>query len=229
MGPRGARGAKLELRRKGAFPSWSLGTRLNGVQLYYALPPGIIPGAGVEPIFRLRHQPGADRIVMQVIDFLAQHFFGNDLLGMEPFLPDLVITRDLGRLLIILELVQNPSLLILRQAGDDLLGGVAFKIPNDTAQFITGGHQVQMVVQDDVGIDLQAFMLTAKLEGVEEQVEIGLSSEEGNPLDHRAGEEVRDACFSDGVAAAPGARGLRGGEAEIRRKTAFPSGAWERD
>ena len=55
-----------------------------------------MPGAGVKPIFRPRHQPGAHRIVMQVIDLLAQHLLGDDLLGMKPFLPDLIIAFDLG-------------------------------------------------------------------------------------------------------------------------------------
>ena len=64
-----------------------------------------------------------------------------------------------------------------------------------------------MVVQDDVGIELQAFMLTAILEGVEEEVEIGFTGEEGQPVDHGAGEEVRDAWFSDGIAGSHGVWG----------------------
>jgi hypothetical protein len=47
-----------------------------------------------------------------------------------------------------------------------------------------------MVVQDDISIDLQAFMLTAKPEGVDKNVKIGFPGEEGNPLDHREGDEV---------------------------------------
>ena len=65
-----------------------------------------------------------------------------------------------------------------------------------------------MVVQDDISMDLQALMLTAKLEGVDENVKIGFPGEEGNPLDHRTGDEVRTAWFSDGVAATHGAWGL---------------------
>ena len=62
-----------------------------------------------------------------------------------------------------------------------------------------------MVVQDDISIDLQAFMLTTKLEGLNEDIKIGFPGEEGNPLDHRAGDEVRTAWFSDGIAASHGA------------------------
>ena len=36
---------------------------------------------------------------MQVIDLLMQHFFGDDLLGMKPFLPDLISALGLGWLL----------------------------------------------------------------------------------------------------------------------------------
>jgi len=54
-----------------------------------------------------------------------------------------------------------------------------------------------MVVQDGISIDSQAFMLTAKLEGVNENIKIGFPGEEGNPLDNRAGDEVRTAWFSD--------------------------------
>ncbi len=47
-----------------------------------------------------------------------------------------------------------------------------------------------MIVQDDIGVKLQALMLTAKLEGVEENIEIGLPGEDGEPFDRRAGDEV---------------------------------------
>jgi hypothetical protein len=51
-------------------------------------------------------------------------------------------------------------------------------------------------------------MLAAKLEGVDEDVEIGFPRENRNPLDHRAGDEVRDAGLSDRIAASHGAWGL---------------------
>jgi hypothetical protein len=92
---------------------------IQGVQLNQALPPGIIPGAGVDPIFRPLHYPDAHRIMMQVIDLLMQHLLGDDLLGVKPFLPDLVIALGLVRLLIIPELIQDPGLLILHQPGDE--------------------------------------------------------------------------------------------------------------
>jgi len=69
--------------------------------------------------------------MMQVVDLLLQHIFRDDLLGMKPFLPDLISALGLGRLLMILELVQDPGLLILLQPGDEKLGGIAFKIPDD--------------------------------------------------------------------------------------------------
>ena len=48
-----------------------------------------------------------------------------------------------------------------------------------------------MVVQDDISMDSQAFMLTAKLEGVNEDIKIGFPGEEGNPFYYREGDEVR--------------------------------------
>jgi hypothetical protein len=49
-----------------------------------------------------------------------------------------------------------------------LANAIIFKIPDDIRQFVTGHHQVQMVVQDDISIDSQALMLTAKPEGVDD-------------------------------------------------------------
>ena len=69
--------------------------------------------------------------------------------------------------------------MILLQPGDEKLGGIAFKIPDDIGQFVTGDHQMQMVVQDDIGIDFQAFMLAAKPEGVDKDVKIGFPGERG--------------------------------------------------
>jgi hypothetical protein len=47
---------------------------------------------------------------------------------------------------------------------------------------------VQVVVQDDVSVDFQAFVLAAELKGVDEEVEVGFAGEEGKPLDYRAGD-----------------------------------------
>jgi hypothetical protein len=191
---------------------------------------------------------------------------------MKPFLPDLLVAPGLGRLFMILKLIQHPGLLILLQPGDKLLGSVALKIPDGIRQLVTGDHQVQMVVQDDISIDLQAFMLLAKFVGAHPcvrphegghtgpplrksprgwreliisfaqsfflyplsppagervrvrgdkkkklfataiYVKIGFPDEEGNPLDHRAGDEVGDAGLSDGIAGSHGSRGRKGGD-----------------
>jgi hypothetical protein len=49
-----------------------------------------------------------------------------------------------------------------------LANAIIFKIPDDIRQFVAGHHQVQMIVQDDIGIDFQALMLAAELEGVDD-------------------------------------------------------------
>jgi hypothetical protein len=126
----------------------------QGIQLNQVLPPGIIPGDGVDPIFRPGHHPEAHRVVMEVLDLLLQHRLRDDLLGMKPFLPDLVVAPGFGRLLMILQLIQDPGLLIMLQLGDDALGGVTLEIPDELRQFVPRDHQVQMVVQDDLGIEL---------------------------------------------------------------------------
>lgn len=66
-------------------------------------------------------------------------------------------------------------------------------------------------------------MLTAKLEGVEENIEIGLPGEDGEPFNHRAGDEVCPSWVSNGIAGSHGSRRRKRGEAELRRKMAFPS------
>jgi hypothetical protein len=80
-----------------------------------------------------------------------------------------------------------------------------------------------MVIQNDIGIELQAFMLAAKQEGVEENVKIRLSGEERNPFDYREGDEVQTAWLSNGIAASHGSRGDTEAKLELRRKRAFPS------
>jgi hypothetical protein len=152
-----------------------------------------------------------------------QHYLGDNLLGMNPFLPDLVVAPGLGRLLIILQLIQDPGLLILLQLGDEALGGVALEIPDDISQFRPSHKQVQVIIQDGIGIDFQAFMLAAELEGVDEDVKVGFPGEDGDPFDHRAGDEVGDSGLSNRISASHGAKRRQGGEAELRRKMAFPS------
>jgi hypothetical protein len=48
-----------------------------------------------------------------------------------------------------------------------------------------------MVVQDDISIDLEVFILTAKPKGVDENVKIGFPGKDRNPFDHGASDEVR--------------------------------------
>jgi hypothetical protein len=55
---------------------------------------------------------------------MMQHLFRGDLLGVKAFLPDLVVAPGFVRLLIILELIQDPGLLILLQPGDEQLGSI---------------------------------------------------------------------------------------------------------
>lgn len=69
-----------------------------------------------------------------------------------------------------------------------------------------------MVVQDDISIDFQALMLAAKLEGVQENIEIGFAGEERNPLYHGAGDEMRGVRLFNGIAGSHGVRGLMGGK-----------------
>jgi hypothetical protein len=59
-------------------------------------------------------------------------------------------------------------------------------------------------------------------QGGEEDVEAGLAGEEGEPWDRRAGDEVGDAWFSDGVAGSHGAWGLEGGEAGASPENGVP-------
>jgi hypothetical protein len=77
-----------------------------------------------------------------------------------------------------------------------------------SASFGPDTTRCRLIVQDDVSIDFQSLMLAAKPEGIQENVEIGLAGEEGNPLDHSAGEEVRGVRLSNGIAGSHGARKL---------------------
>ena len=52
---------------------------------------------------------------------------------------------------------------------------------------------------------VRPYRIAALLEAVDKNVKIGFPGEEGNPLDHRAGDEVQTAWFSDGIAASHGA------------------------
>jgi hypothetical protein len=88
---------------------------------------------------------------------------------------------------------------------------------------------MQMIVQDDISLELQAFLLTAKLEGVDADVKIRFPGEKGNPFDHRAGDEVGDARFSDGIAASHGSRSDQEAKQSFAGKQRSQAGAWERE
>ena len=76
---------------------------------------------------------------------------------------------------------------------------------------------------------VQVFMLPTNLEGVKENIEIGFPGEEGEPFDRCAVDEVWDAWFSDGLAAAHGSRGDKVAKRSFAGKGRSQAGAWERD
>ena len=54
-------------------PKLRLGLHLQFVYLQRPIQPGIVPGAGIEPVLRPFNQPRPYRIMVQVIHLLAQH------------------------------------------------------------------------------------------------------------------------------------------------------------
>jgi hypothetical protein len=80
-----------------------------------------------------------------------------------------------------------------------------------------------MIIHDDIGKELQALMPAAELQGFEDNIKIGLAGEKGKPLDHCAGDEVREVGVPNGITASHGLGGEEGAKQELRQKRAFPS------
>ena len=71
-------------------------------------------------------------------------------------------------------------------------------------------------------------MPAAELEGVQEDVKIWFPGEDGQPIDHGAGDEVGEVRLSDGVAASHGPGASRGRSWSFAGKWRSQAGAWER-
>ena len=67
-----------------------------------------------------------------------------------------------------------------------------------------GEDGVEVVIEDDPGVDLQALVRAAVLEGADEDVAARRRGEDRQPGDDGAGDEVRLALLEDAVTAAHG-------------------------
>ena len=93
---------------------------------------------------------------------------------MDAFLPDLMFgSRFAMRGAEVGELVQQPLAAFRLELGEDRAGGEAFEIADGVGQFGAGDDGVEVVVEDDPGVEAQALVLAAVLEGADEDIAAG--------------------------------------------------------
>ena len=133
---------------------------------------------------------------MNIIQFLLCHFIIIQFNRMVVLLPELVV--------IVIAVSQPgalhhphhppfPALFHIIVDGCPHLGrGVAFEVPDDTFErVLTAAHyHVYMAGHDAVGIYLQAFLLAAVIEAIDEDMPVLIPYEGIYPMDHRIAYKV---------------------------------------
>ena len=94
------------------------------------------------------HQSGPHGIIVHVFQLLEHQCIAGDGLRMEPFLPDLMDTGFVGRLVII-QLIQQPITLRFGKILQDAPGGEFLEIGNHATEIGRGDDCVKMIRKDD--------------------------------------------------------------------------------
>ena len=143
-----------------------------------------------------------DGIIVYVLQFLKHHLIALDLLGHAPFLPNLIIALGLVPPLQRPKLAEKYLGTLGFQQVDDLSGRVHFETFYGVRQLWCGGNQVQVILQDHVGVQPKAFFLFEKNPGVEDYLH-GLGPRENSLSTHdRTSEEIRISVVEDAVTTA---------------------------
>ncbi len=120
---------------------------------------------------------------------------------MRPLLPELIFVRFV-RSPVMPKLIEQPFAPFELDLLDELFSGEALQIAQDGGEIGRGEDGVEMIVEDDPGMDGQPFVLAAVFERSHDDVAARRGSEDGQPFDGGGGDEVSAVRLASMVAAA---------------------------
>ena len=170
------------------------------------------------------HEPSFYGVLVQVIQLLFHHFIAGVSLRMKSLLPDLMRAFGFMRRTEKAELVQEPLAIFLLQLIEKALRCVALEVGHDAGEVGRGQDGVEMIVEDDPGVDFQTLVFAAVFEGFDDDIAAGFRCENRQPGDNRQGDEMGSVRLVSAIAASHGGV-LR---SKASPTSAFPSVTWER-
>ena len=150
---------------------------------------------------RFFHIPPLDRIEMNIVQFLPQHLFTLYKLRMAPLFPELIVGIGFMGLLKKRQQIQYPCCLIFFQIPQNFLGGERLEVMKLPGQIRRLHDTMHMIFQNHITIDFHAPILLPPDQGIEDDLYRAGSSEDGKPVEHGEGQEMRRAGIGYGVAA----------------------------
>ena len=106
-------------------------------------------------MLRRRHQSAFHRVVVQILKLLQHDFIANHCLRMRAFLPNLMPAGGLVGGPEILQLVKEPVTPFSFQLPQDLARRKFLQLGNCVGKVGAGEKGVEVVVEDDPGMDLK--------------------------------------------------------------------------
>jgi len=153
-------------------------------------------------MLRCIHEAALDRVKVQVFELLQHRCITDDGLRVESLLPHLMGALLLMRGATVRELIEQPGARFDFEQFENPARGVALEIRHDLREGGCGEDGVEMVVEDDPGVDLKALVYAAILECRDEDVAARGGGEGGQPGHDGRGDEVGGGGFPGLVAGA---------------------------
>ena len=151
---------------------------------------------------------------MDIVQLLPHHRFAADQFRMGAFLPELVFPVALVRLFRQPQPVQQPFRPVRLQQFDEPAGGVGLETAQALVQTWGLGDEVQVVFQNHKPKEPQTVIRPLMGPTVQEDLHRIRTGEDGQPLDHGAGQKMGFVRLQNQVAASGHALALSTGTLE---------------
>lgn len=148
-------------------------------------------------MLRRGDESARDRIVVQIGELLLHHLVAHQRLRVIALLPELQVGFGLVSGAPLPQEMQQPVALFGPELRGERASGVTLEIGNDSREIGRGDDGMEVIVEDDPGVNLQPFVDAAVFERVRDDLAAGIGGEDGQPPDDGGGDELRGMRLRD--------------------------------
>jgi hypothetical protein len=138
---------------------------------------------------------------MHILQFFPKHLFTLDKLRVASLFPELIMGISFMGFLEKCQKIQDPCCLALFQIPQNFFGSEGLEIMELLGQIASLQNAVHVIFQNHIPIDLHTPVLLPPGQGIEDDQDCAGPGEDGKPVEHGEGQEMRRADIGYDVTA----------------------------